>query len=376
MIGRLLLSTTTTLLFIYAAQGAEEPLPIPFPELSGPYAVGEVDLVLTDNAREEVFTDTTGDLRRLLVTLYYPAIAPGIGETRAYGADGRSEFLRGYPTVAAMNASTTWDAPAHEGTYPLIIFSPGFGNVTAFYSSLLSELASQGYVVAAIWHTYSTSKTPFPGEEVVLASEAGVFDDSSEDAFKESREGIGAVWVADIRFVVDEMIRWNDSDSIITGLLDLDHIGAIGHSFGGAAGVQASIEDSRFDAFINMDGDMFGEVLSSGPRVPFLFIKSDPPMPSDERLAEMKMAKNDFEAQEQERIDALQVLLAKRTDISFMQTLTGGVHNAFMTDYLFFSPTLGPQEVQARLIGNVDPPVAFKQISGWVSEFFKKHLNQ
>jgi hypothetical protein len=103
-------------------------------------------------------------------------------------------------------------------------------------------------------------------------------------------------------------------------------------------------------------------------------MKSDPPMPSAERLIELKMTKEDVEAYEQERINELTLLLNKRSDISSMRTLAGGGHNAFMTDFLFFSPTLGPKEEQLRLIGSVEPDAAFVQISLWIGSFFDMYL--
>ena len=47
--------------------------PITLPTPTGEYAVSRLDRDLTDESREEIFTEDADDFRRLLVTFYYPA---------------------------------------------------------------------------------------------------------------------------------------------------------------------------------------------------------------------------------------------------------------------------------------------------------------
>ncbi|MBK8034085.1 MAG: hypothetical protein IPK17_32200 [Chloroflexi bacterium] len=53
---------------------------------------------------------------------------------------------------------------------PVAHFSPGFGAQPAFYSALLTELASQGYIIAVITHTYSIPVTRFPNGDLIMAN--------------------------------------------------------------------------------------------------------------------------------------------------------------------------------------------------------------
>nr|WP_167527183.1 hypothetical protein [Paenibacillus cellulositrophicus] len=78
----------------------------------------------------------------------------------------------------------------HEAApYPLIILSHGMGTGMVLHASQAEELASHGYVVAAIDHTYSTLATIFPDGR--LTDYRDVLD---EDLFLEQGRNIGKVW--------------------------------------------------------------------------------------------------------------------------------------------------------------------------------------
>ncbi|KAH0377466.1 hypothetical protein KCU89_g17891, partial [Aureobasidium melanogenum] len=51
---------------------------------------------------------------------------------------------------------------------------------------------------------------------------------------------------------------------------DPSRIAVWGHSFGGAAAAQVSLEDASFKAGINFDGTLYGSVVNSGIKQPFL----------------------------------------------------------------------------------------------------------
>jgi predicted dienelactone hydrolase len=80
-----------------------------------------------------------------------------------------------------------------------------------------------------------------------------------------------------MRFVVDRLERLNASDTTgrFTGRLDLTHIGAFGHSWGGSQAMQFCHEDSRCAAAIDIDGLPFGDVIQTGIPRPFLFLGSE-----------------------------------------------------------------------------------------------------
>jgi pimeloyl-ACP methyl ester carboxylesterase len=84
------------------------------------------------------------------------------------------------------------------------------------------------------------------------------------------------VWAADIRFAIDKLSQMNsDARSRFQGRLDLSKIGLFGHSFGGAASVEACSADQRCKAAVDIDGNLFGDAPHEGIEKPLLFILSD-----------------------------------------------------------------------------------------------------
>jgi predicted dienelactone hydrolase len=90
-----------------------------------------------------------------------------------------------------------------RGPFPLLLFSPGFGNRSSQYLSQLEDLASHGYVVVGLEH--------------------------SVDAL-DSFESRAVLWAQDILAAKEEVFR-----SPIREILDSRRIGAFGYSLGGRA---------------------------------------------------------------------------------------------------------------------------------------------
>jgi len=94
---------------------------------------------------------------------------------------------------------------------------------------------------------------------------------------REAIERVLRVWVDDDRFILDQLQRLNAEDGgMFSHRLDLNSVGAFGHSFGGATALQFCYEDQRCRAAIDVDGIPFGDVSrSEGLSKPFLFFLSD-----------------------------------------------------------------------------------------------------
>lgn len=129
------------------------------PELArlGDFAVGVRTLFLVQPDQPDVlaFNPKTGVApvreRQLTVDLWYPA-KPAVSATREiYSATFPSE-----PPAAPVSFSVPGlavrDARAAGGGYPLIVVSHGYSNAPAAMTWLTENLASKGYVVAAIRH--------------------------------------------------------------------------------------------------------------------------------------------------------------------------------------------------------------------------------
>jgi pimeloyl-ACP methyl ester carboxylesterase len=185
---------------------------------------------------------------------------------------------------------------------------------------------------------------------------------------------LGEVWAGDQRFVLDQLAAWNERHAQLRGRLDLQRVGAFGHSLGGAAAAQAAYDDDRIDAAINMDGTMFGSVATEGSRVPFLLIEAEIPVPTDAELQQIGMSRDQVDALLESMVEARATMLARSKE-GRAQRLDGGRHNTFMTDVLFFTDAI-PAERRTALVGDVDPATAFGEISSWIGDFMAEHVQR
>ncbi|MBZ0320736.1 MAG: hypothetical protein K8L91_30260 [Anaerolineae bacterium] len=346
---------------------------VEFPALSGPYAVGHTDYELVDTSRPEIFTDDPKARRDLLVTVYYPAQVPAAAVPAPYVTNKLGTLFGLTPElIAQIHPHSYTNVPAIDQAFPVLIFSPGMGARPLFYSSLLTDLASQGYVVLSLWHPYSTSITVYPDGRIIPRNAAGTADFSS-DGQAAAAEKIGAVWVEDMRFVLNQLAVWNADDALLVGRLDLEHIGAFGHSFGGATAVQAAYEDKRIAAALNMDGTMFGAVTQQGSRVPFLLLQSAVTMTfSDAELMTMGLSRAKYDALMQRYHDSIHAIMTNSA-VASAKTLPNSQHNSYSPDFLLLAPLL-PAIFTVDEIGTIDPLEAYQQILTWVSDFMATYV--
>jgi predicted dienelactone hydrolase len=244
------------------------------PAPTGPYPVGATSLHLNDTSRPDPWAAGVST-RELMVSLWYPA-TPSDGPRARYMTPAESELQltsRGITGVPADALSTTRTnavsdaAPAGpRRALPLVVLSPGFTNSRSALTGLAEDLASHGYVVAGVDHTYESFGTAFPDGRVTtgLAREAR----RQGEGFWEK---VMAGRAADVSFVLDELTgahpAWPGA-----GLIDPSRIAMAGHSIGGAAAIAALLADSRIRAGIDMDGATHATIPDEGLSRPFLFL--------------------------------------------------------------------------------------------------------
>jgi len=140
------------------------------PEPTGPCPVGTTSLWLKDVSRPDPWAAGVS-ARELMVSLWYPA-APAGGRRARYmtpaesGLQLTSRGITGVPQdlLSTVRTSAVSDAtPAgRQRALPLVVLSPGFTNSRSALTALAEDLASHGYVVAGIDHTYESFATAFP----------------------------------------------------------------------------------------------------------------------------------------------------------------------------------------------------------------------
>ena len=160
------------------------------------------------------------------------------------------------------------------------MFSHGFGGFKEQNIYQVEELASYGYVVVAINHTYGAILTVFPDGRTAELDPATLPDDVTEEEYVVAANQLIEQWAGDIGFVLDEMEKRNasDPDGIFSNRLDLDKVGVFGHSTGGGATVEFCGFDSRCVAAFGLDPyvePVHKEVLEAGIHQPMLIMKNE-----------------------------------------------------------------------------------------------------
>jgi dienelactone hydrolase len=241
------------------------------PPPTGPHPVGTTPLHLTDTSRPDPWVG--GHVRELMVSLWYPAASPN-GPRAAYLTPTESELLLGSGGVtgvppdvlSTVGTNSTRDAvPAgRPASLPLVVLSPGFTKPRGILTGLAEDLAGNGYVVAAIDHTYENVATTFPDGRVTtcLARESPRRDPAFWATVTRGR-------AADVSFVLDELTRpiWPRA-----ALIDRSRIAMAGHSIGGASAIPAMLADPRVRAGVSLDGGTPPSIPETGLSRPFLFL--------------------------------------------------------------------------------------------------------
>ena len=245
-------------------------------EWTGPFAVGSTALHLVDMNREEPHTDDPDDVRELMVRLFYPTNGSTVAERLPVINDRRWEFLGREQSIdkhrlrKSNYEDVTWPIeldvaplPVTEGL-PLLIFSHGYGFSAEQHVVITGELASRGYLVASISHTYGAWYSEFPDGRAIGSIDL-------------PRDNLGAdlqLWSDDQVFVLDELVRLNGEEGgTWFEFMDLHRVGAFGHSYGGAAAYHSASQDPRFAAAIDMDGTIFNSEGTSMSQ-PFMLLQS------------------------------------------------------------------------------------------------------
>lgn len=246
------------------------------PPPTGPYNVGVTKL--------EIPYINTGDpvapnnvTYSFIATAFYPTSHQPLTEPEPYLDATVSQLwedLKNLTHGSLANLTTTLprNVPVlkpQNGSFPTLLFGPGgWGPPTEAYTILLSDLASYGYLVIGTDHPYEQPFVRYPNG-------TGVY-------------GLPIVFTTfTFEFVtVLQQLRVNETRALIDNLplvekllcttIDKTNVGAFGHSLGGAAAIDATLQDARISSGINIDGTVWGHLNSSSPSIdvkkPIMFL--------------------------------------------------------------------------------------------------------
>ena len=212
--------------------------------VSGEHRIAETAAILIDSSRTDPF-EQDGSSREVPVHFYYPA-------------------------------------DASEGEqFPLVVFSHGAFGYYQSNTSTYMELASNGYVVAALDHPHHAFFTQDTEGNTVIVDMGFINAAMNLNNEVDPQEQMAlyrdwmALRTADMSFAVDAIktavqtgatdeswfISGHEAEKLQTalGMTDVSKIGLMGHSMGGATSVELGRERSDISAVIDLDGTMLGE---------------------------------------------------------------------------------------------------------------------
>ena len=182
------------------------------PAQPGPWRVGVRTVTLTDPARN----------RRFAVDVWYPVDPLHVdGSANTYELDS----LIG--SLASIDSPARRDATPAAGSWPLVLFSHGYGGIR-FQSYFLTEhLASHGIVVASPDH---------PGNTLTDFAQLGNDQATAQSAIDRP---------LDVAFTLDRAL----AGALVAALsIDPARVAATGHSFGGWTSLEVARRDPRIRA--------------------------------------------------------------------------------------------------------------------------------
>jgi predicted dienelactone hydrolase len=358
-----------------------------FPAPTGPYSIGTSEFRLTDTAREELLTERSGDHRQILVRVTYPA-----SNDDAFARLPRDTIQGTAAIVAGLGwpnpVTVSWGAVvthARRGArlastlqrYPVLVYSHGMGGNAEMNTVLTEHLASHGYIVMAINHSFLNSgfrledgtmigielllKSPFSDtdeqdrkkeeldaliEEAPPARRAELIREKAAVNPQQTARwaGLHELMSADQRFLLESLDSL-PSDSMVAGRVDPGRIGVFGMSSGGTASHITCTRDPRCRAGLNLDGSQPLTLDLPPLQVPFMHMGQEGhfQLAYSHELAETK---------------------------SYLVSVRGATHISF-TDYVL---SLHRLRYLGNVLGTIDGERMVDLVNDYVLAFFDEAL--
>ena len=275
-----------------------------------------------------------------------------------------------------------------KGNFPLVVFSHGaFGYYQSNFSTY-TELASHGYIVVSLDHPHHSFFTTDTQGKVIIVDNNFIntaMNVSEERISKDESFSITQEWIKlrteDENFVLDTLKTaktnkkldnaWHTEDeSTILDVLsktDIEKIGLMGHSLGGATGVQVGRERNDIDAVIDLDGTMLGDIIAVKDGK-YVYNKDPYPIP----VMDFTKAQ-DIEARKKFKDENGYIYVNQNVAENSQNVKTvvfSNVEHMDFTDLPLISPTIASMFGK----GNVDNEEFMTKVNGIVLNWFDYYL--
>jgi dienelactone hydrolase len=368
----------------HSGKTVESPI-VNLPKPTGSFAVGRTSFDWIDETRDEIFTSQQTDKRELMAYVWYPAsddvqqsapwLDPSLASavSKVFSVDAKVlDSVKCYSYLGAKLSGQL-------ARYPVLLMSHGDGGAPLFYSSVAEELASHGYVVVGISHSYNALVTVFGDGRVAhqtdeaLALGAGQKAPERYEQWNElwdrSAKIVG-VFADDELSVIRHLKLLNAEDSQFKGRLDLSTVGSFGHSLGGATSVEV-LRRGMVSAAVDIDGTVFSDVYQHGLSKPVMVIA--PPVVDLEEPSVAKLKKIGWTAEQFSELRDRTLshrLVYERSPRAYWVGIKGAEHLNFTDNGLLAQifPSLGED------LGEIDVSKALFLSRTYLVAFFDKSL--
>ncbi len=208
-------------------------------------------------------------LAAIMFPPYRPLAADGDHDVRVqikYFRDEQREETYGTLGGPRLLAAEFWYPAGKEEKFPLVIFSHGALATRRSNESLFIKLASHGYVVCSIDHSFQSLLTGIEGRRIYL--DTGYLGElRGENAKKNRRESLVlyqkwmGVRLGDMAFVLDAVTAPPARNDELYGRIDPSKVSFIGHSLGGAAAMGMGRRQAAAKAVIALEAPMLCDLL-------------------------------------------------------------------------------------------------------------------
>lgn len=277
---------------------------IRLPKPTGEYAVGTFTYTVRDDRKEVMHQ---GGMRSIAARVYYPVLkesVKGLPKTVALSDNMTKGFKDAFKVAPnfkkdpeANLAECYTDAKRISGMkFPLIMFNHGTNSYREGNSFLCIDLASHGYVVISVTHSYEALCNEFDDGTVLFFDKTitkrmyepmlgGVIkmlklmkakgsDEELAQKFDEAQRKY-------CKFLMGRLPEWvKDNEAALayakTNLSDMidfeKGVGVSGHSMGGNTAYALCARNEDFVCGVNIDGGLFGDYTNDVLRKPFMQI--------------------------------------------------------------------------------------------------------
>ncbi|KAJ4377670.1 hypothetical protein N0V83_000498 [Neocucurbitaria cava] len=243
----------------------------------GHFEVTFTEFSLTDTNRLDPFAKD-GRPRSIMASAYSPSPACQNKRQAPYMPPATAAFqddkfaVYGLPngtlkslTMGTCDKVTKSNSCSPKG-FPLVFFSGALGTSRLLYNSMCQSIAAGGYIVVSLDHPYDADIVEFPDGTIITA--ANISSDADIELAVATRAD-------DIAFVYRQLGNTSLTDKFFPGYPHRNRLyntAIVGHSLGGAAAAAAMLQIPSLRGGVNLDGTMFGPVVTKGFDRPFLLL--------------------------------------------------------------------------------------------------------